>query len=165
MTTIREVRPHDWATFRAVRLAALADSPSAFRSTLADAEQRTDSEWENMVRARCTSDASAIWLAESDDGRTVGVVGGDHDVQTSRTELVSMWVAPDARGAGIARRLIDSVIEWARGTGADTVALWVMRSNDAAVGLYETAGFEVTIQHDAPPDDPCRDEIRMIRPI
>ena len=76
-----------------------------------------------------------------------------------------MWVAPGARGTGIAKGLFDTVSGWARDTGATAVSLWVMRANDAAVGVYQTAGFEVTLDHPAPPDDPCKNEIRMIRTI
>lgn len=165
MTSIRAIGPDDWQAFRAIRVAALTDSPAAFGSTLEDAEQRSDEEWQAMVRARCTSDASAIWLAEAGDASAIGVVAADHDTSTGHTELVSMWVTPESRGSGVARKLIDRVVEWALATGATAVSLWVMRGNDPVVRFYEKAGFEVTHDHRAAPDDPCKDEIRMTLPV
>lgn len=168
MTTVREIGPDDWRAFRSIRLAALAESPAAFASTLADAERRTDFEWQDMVRIRCTSDTSAIWLAESVDGDTVdalGVVAVDCDLATGHTELVSMWVAPAGRGTGLGRLLIDAVIAWATASGSAAVSLSVMRGNEPAQRLYDSAGFVVTGDHHALPCEPCKDEIRMIRSV
>jgi GNAT superfamily N-acetyltransferase len=80
-------------------------------------------------------------------------------------ELVSMWTSAAVRGAGIGRRLVDAVIDWARQTGADRVDLWVTRGNDAAAQLYESIGFEVTGDHQPLPSDPCKDEVRMRLPL
>lgn len=45
------------------------------------------------------------------------------------------------------------------------VELWVTRGNDAAVRLYETAGFRLTGGHQPLPSDPCKDELRMRLPL
>lgn len=170
MTAIREIVPNDWEAFRDIRLASLADAPAAFGSTLVDARARTDGEWQSMVRARTTSQDSAIWLAESAAGNAVGVIAADRPrstectVDRNSTELVSMWVAPTARGSGLAARLVDMAVTWAGRSGSASVSLWVMRGNTRARRLYESTGF-VVVDHRAPPDDPCRDEIRMTRAI
>ncbi len=164
MRRIRTIGSDDWAAFRDIRLAALADSPSAFGSTLAEAQVRTDVEWESMVRNRTTGDGSAIWLAESDHGRALGVVAADYVDGTDETELVSMWVAPEERGTGLGVRLVEELVAWAAASGSGSVSLWVMRGNVAAQRLYESAGFSVITDHQPLPDDPCRDEIRMHRP-
>ncbi len=165
MTTIRKIGPQDWVAFRDVRLAALADSPAAFGSTLADAMVRTDDEWESMVRARTSSDDSAIWLAESAHRGTIGVVAADPTLARDSTELVSMWVAPAARGSGLAARLVDTVVAWAEECGSVSVSLWVMRGNDRARRLYGSTGFVEVADHHAAADDPCRNEIRMTRVV
>lgn len=165
MNDIRQIGPGDWATFRDVRLAALTDSPDAFAVTVADAASRSDADWEHMVRERCESGVSATWLASDANGYTVGVVAAFDDPETMELELVSMWVAPAARGAGLARRLVDAVIAWADARQASTVALWVMRENEPAIQLYESAEFVVNGEYQAPPSDPCKDEIRMTRAL
>lgn len=165
MVWIRQIGPDDWRAFRDIRLAALADSPSAFGSTFADAERRTDAEWKRSVRTRVGGDRSSIWMAESDGGKSIGVVAADRLEGTAETELVSMWVAPAARGAGLAVRLIETALDWAADSGSTMVSLWV--TNDNAVGqrLYESTGFSVTGDHQPLTSDPCKTEIRMIRPV
>ena len=45
MGTIERLGPDDWQEFREIRLRALADAPTAFGMTLADAEQQTEDAW------------------------------------------------------------------------------------------------------------------------
>jgi ribosomal protein S18 acetylase RimI-like enzyme len=47
----------------------------------------------------------------------------------------------------------------------ETVELWVTRGNDAAVHLYEAAGFSLTGDHQPLSSDPCKDELRMRLPL
>lgn len=56
-------------------------------------------------------------------------------------ELAKMAVAPHWRGRGIGRRLIQSAIEHARSMGAQSVFLGSSTKLQAAVHLYESAGF------------------------
>lgn len=122
----------DWPDFRDVRLASLADAPGAFGSLHADWVDASEDRW----RARLT-DVPLTIVARSDSG-PVGVVSGvpsaDH------VELISMWVAPQHRGTGLARRLIAAVVEWAAAQGRDTV-LMVRDDNARAIAAYEHAGF------------------------
>jgi ribosomal protein S18 acetylase RimI-like enzyme len=55
-----------------------------------------------------------------------------------------MWVAPAARGAGLADLLISTVIEHARAAGAEQVTLWVAVGNARAHAFYRRAGFRPT---------------------
>jgi GNAT superfamily N-acetyltransferase len=75
-------------------------------------------------------------------GAVVGLVTGLRDVGGAGDVLiVSMWVAPEARGHGLGRRLLDVVVDWAREVGAPYVELWVTEGNGPAQTLYERAGF------------------------
>jgi ribosomal protein S18 acetylase RimI-like enzyme len=53
-----------------------------------------------------------------------------------------MWVAPEARGAGIGRRLLDAVEGWIASCDGRSVQLSVADTALAARRLYETAGYE-----------------------
>ncbi len=56
-------------------------------------------------------------------------------------ELISMWVAPFARGRGVGDALIAAVIEWGRRERAARIALDVVESNEHAVALYRRHRF------------------------
>lgn len=160
---IRRVRPGDGPVLKAVRLAALADSPSAFVSSHVAEADRPDDFWEARAVLGSAGESSVSFLAIIAES-VVGVVAAyQPDAARLSVELVSMWVSPAQRRAGIAAELIDAVVAWARETGATTVELWVTRDNDAAVQLYEAEGFHPTGDHQPLPSDPCKDELRMRR--
>jgi ribosomal protein S18 acetylase RimI-like enzyme len=63
------------------------------------------------------------------------------DEEPAVAHLYQMWVAPDRRGQGVGRALLDMAVQWARTVGAHAVRLDVTVSNSPAVQLYEQAGF------------------------
>jgi ribosomal protein S18 acetylase RimI-like enzyme len=160
---IRRVRPDDGALLKSVRLAALADTPSAFASTYAAEVSLPDAHWDVRAAVGAAGTASASFFAVSGE-LVVGIVGGYRPDEAGRSvELVSMWVSPARRRAGVAAALVETVVDWARELGATAVELWVTRGNDTAVSLYERQGFQRTGEHEPLPSDPCKDEIRMRR--
>lgn len=162
---------------RTTRLAALADSPAAFGSTLERELGFDDAEWNARARASSAGRQRTLLLAErtgTPAGATpIGLVGGFRDeAEPAGTgnpraadvvHLVSMWTAPAARGVGVGAALVAVVLDWAAETGADRVELWVVRGNDVAQRLYERSGFTVTDDHQPHPNDPCASEVRMVR--
>jgi GNAT superfamily N-acetyltransferase len=162
---VRRIRADEGAALREVRLAALCDSPSAFSSTHRAEEAQTAQHWAERARHSSAGDDSAIYFATVDD-RVVGLVGAYRPNHAQAVvQLVSMWTAPDARRTGSGRRLVDAVLDWARAGSADSVELWVTQGNDPAIELYRSAGFRETGDHQALPSDPCKDELRMTRPL
>ena len=140
---VARVTDADWATYRDVRLAMLADSPRAFGSTYAEASRRTDADWRAFV-AQAT-----LWLAWSDDapagfGGAVGSAGlyADPELPSGAAYLVGMWVHPDTRGHGVGAALVAAVVEEARDRGLSELRLDVADENDAARRLYVSRGFE-----------------------
>ncbi|MGC8498585.1 MAG: GNAT family N-acetyltransferase [Acidimicrobiales bacterium] len=66
-------------------------------------------------------------------------------------ELKHLWVDPDQRGRGVARRLLGALEDWARHHGAREVCLDTHASLREAVGLYRTSGYhEVSAFGDNP---------------
>ncbi|MCZ0974279.1 GNAT family N-acetyltransferase [Streptomyces albulus] len=95
MTTL-SVRPltvEDWALYRTVRLAALADAPEAFGSTWESEQAFTEDRWRERLARRNQ-------FVAQDGDRTYGLIG-IVPVEAGRAELVSMWVHPDGRGRGV----------------------------------------------------------------
>ena len=74
-------------------------------------------------------------------GSLVGQVGATAPDDRGRVELISMWVAPEARGRGVADALVGAVVDWARERSALGVELWVKRTNAPAIAAYLRNGF------------------------
>jgi ribosomal protein S18 acetylase RimI-like enzyme len=163
--SIRRITADDGPDLRAVRLAALADTPSAFGSTFVAEAARTDAEWSDRARWASTG-VERITLLACQEDRVVGIAGGyREEIQSTDVHLVSMWTAPDVRRGGLGQRLVSAVIDWAGETGATSVGLWVTRGNTPAQLLYESMGFRETGEYQPLPSDPCADEIRMVLPL
>ncbi len=77
-----------------------------------------------------------ILLGWEEDGRVVGCVGVERDEQRD-IALHSVAVAPDQRGRGVGRALIDALAEVA------TTRRLVAETDADAAGFYERCGFEV----------------------
>ena len=145
--------PDEWQEFREVRLASLVDAPYAFGASHADWVDASEERW----RSRLT-DVPLTVVARGDE-RLVGVVSGVSSGE--HVELISMWVAPDHRGTGLAGRLISEVVAWADAMGQGTV-LMVRDDNAPAIRAYERAGFTDLGVPDGWPEDAPR-ERRMRR--
>lgn len=79
-------------------------------------------------------------------------------------ELISMWVAPFARGRGVGDALIQAIVPWAEKQHADRLVLSVRNDNARAIALYARHGFidagpDPTIAGGEPP------ERRMIKSL
>ncbi|MFN2506044.1 MAG: GNAT family N-acetyltransferase [Acidimicrobiales bacterium] len=159
---IRRIRGGEGRRLKEVRLAALADAPAAFATTFEDEAAADDGTWEERAVRRSTGLTEATFVAEV-GGRLVGMAGGFVDAAGPWVNLVSMWTAPEARRAGVARALVEAVGGWAREIGAEELQLWVRADNEAANALYESAGFADAGDFRPLPDDPCRHERRMSR--
>jgi ribosomal protein S18 acetylase RimI-like enzyme len=130
---IQVLTPDDWPVWRELRLAALAESAAAFGSTLAEWTGPGDTE--QRWRGRLSSVPYNIVLRSG--GVPAGMVSAY--VQADGTvELISMWVAPSARGRGVGDAAIRAVVAWA---GSREVVLSVKTGNAPAIALYRRHGF------------------------
>lgn len=138
MLEIKALTPDDWPAWRELRLAALAEAPQQFGARLADWQDEGDQP--ERWRARLEIPGSVNLIAIH-DGQPAGMVSGVPGSAEGVVDLISMWVAPAARGQGAGRRLIAELAGWAAGTGASQLRLEVRQDNAAAIGLYERSGF------------------------
>src|SRR5262249_25944453 len=79
-----------------------------------------------------------------------GMASGTAPNPDGSVELISMWVAPFARGRGVGDALVNAVIEWAREQQASTVALGVLEGNERAVAFYRRHGFSRSVPTSGP---------------
>ena len=157
---VRRLKPDEWEIARDIRLAALADSPSAFASTLAREQKFSEHTWRQRLAESLCVVAFRTGQAIG-RGEPIGLAGcyvGD-----SGAELISMWVAPHARGSAAADALVNAVCEWAVDEGHVTLALWVVSGNDVAERFYARNGFLRTGREQPVRNGLGGTEIEMIR--
>jgi ribosomal protein S18 acetylase RimI-like enzyme len=152
---VREARGPDWEALRRLRLAALADAPDAFASTLAAEVGLPAETWRRWAEG---GPGSANFIAREDDV-DVGLVAvfAEPDAP-GRMHLVSMWVDRRHRRRGVGRALVDRALDWASRHHAHEVILWVADHNTTARHLYEQLGFRPTGKRQPLPSDPTRTE-------
>jgi ribosomal-protein-alanine N-acetyltransferase len=76
-------------------------------------------------------------------------------------QLLDVAVEPESRRQGVARQLLQKVIEEGRATAAGVVLLEVRQSNEAALALYASFGFSRTGVRHAYYSDTGEDAIVM----
>ncbi|MEU9125770.1 GNAT family N-acetyltransferase [Streptomyces sp. NPDC048506] len=138
MTTIsvRPLEAEEWVLYRAVRLAALADSPDTFGSTQCKERAFTEDEWRERLAKRNQ------FVAEDGDEACglIGIVPTGPEI----AQIVSMWVHPATRGRGVGDLLVREALRWAGDRDVLQVQLWVTQGNDHAERLYARHGFQRT---------------------
>jgi ribosomal protein S18 acetylase RimI-like enzyme len=143
----------DWAVLRGIRLQALAESPTAFGSTLAQEQEFSEERWRKRAGG---SEGARFFVALMDDA-AVGIAGV-FDERDGSAQMVSVWVNPQHRGRGVARRLTSAALRFAAAQGFAIIRLWVTDGNAIARNLYERLGFTLTGNRQPLPSDPSLDE-------
>lgn len=160
---IRRLSPSDAPAFRALRLAALLDTPEAFATSHVEEKDLPLAAFE----ARLDDQAERAVFGAFDGDTLVGVIGLAREgllQEAHKAQLWGMYVAAAARGQGLARALMQAALVQARATpGIAKVTLSVDAANVAAIALYESLGFVVFAREaDATRlAGQSRDELRM----
>lgn len=81
------------------------------------------------------------------------------------THLTNIAVAPDHRRQGIADRILESLYQKARASNSDAVFLEVRSSNESAMKLYESHGFQELYRRKNYYHDPREDAVVYVREI
>lgn len=151
--TIHRVAGDDWRSHRDLRLDMLAADPDAFWADPEEARARRERQWRAEIAG------PRIHLQAR---RGEMILGGiallpagytpDHEIPADRAHLMSLWVRPEARGAGVSPMLFTAVAELALELGRPDLRLDVDDSNRPAQRLYERLGFVLTGEREARED-------------
>jgi ribosomal protein S18 acetylase RimI-like enzyme len=131
---IEKLGVHEHERLKALRLRALAEAPAAFGTKLSDAVVWSTAQWRKQLEQMNTYVAAAPTA-------DVGIVRCVLHDQAHTAALVSLWVAPESRGVGVAGQLVCAVLELARHHRIGRVVLDVVETNAAAIALYRKLGF------------------------
>lgn len=144
MLELRLLTPADAAAFRDIRLRALQEEPTAFTSSTEEFSHQTL----DKIGARFRSDpAESFMLGAFQNRSLVGMVGFYRETalkQRHKGSIISLYVAPEARGQGLGHALMRDAIRRVRDIeSVERLLLGVMVTQTAARQLYESLDFVV----------------------
>jgi RimJ/RimL family protein N-acetyltransferase len=134
--TIRPLRPDEPGLYRDIRLEALRLHPEAFGSSFEDEAAHPLAFFEQRLTANTIFGGFV-------DQALMGIAGFMPQAGAKRIHKAHLWgmyVRRPARGSGLARRLIDAVLDHAT-HHAELIQLSVVSENLGAQRLYTAAGF------------------------
>ncbi len=157
-TTIRRATPTDADAIGEVHVRSWK---VAYRGLLPDAliEDMAAGRTARVERVRTwltdTDGPRRGWVAVEGDrvvGMAVTAPSRDSDAKRTTGELEAIYLAPEAIGRGVGRRLLARAVEDLRERGFDKATLWVLCENRRARRFYEAAGWQT--------DDATKEEER-----
>lgn len=113
-----------------------------------------------MYESAFDNTVTQVWLL-SVDGSPVAYCSAS--LLPGELHVSNVAVLPDFRRRGLARRLLEHVLEHAEAAGAPEATLEVRRSNRPALTLYEALGFRTTAVRVDYYRDPVEDALILWR--
>ncbi|PJJ19439.1 Protein N-acetyltransferase, RimJ/RimL family [Janthinobacterium sp. OK676] len=148
--TVRPLAPDDASAYRALRLAGIAELPAAFCTTHAAESGLPLARLAERLRAT----SHQIIFGAFDQEQLIAIAGLRREpiaVVHDKASLWGVYVAPQARGLGAGRQLVQAAIAHACSVPElGRVRLAVAQDNHAALNLYLGCGFSLA---DSPASD------------
>jgi ribosomal protein S18 acetylase RimI-like enzyme len=133
---IRRLTSADAALYRDIRLEGLRCNPEAFGSTFEAENARPLT----FFSKRLGGSAAFGAFHGSELVGIAGLLIREGQKEAHKGLLVGMYVRPSARKSGVGRRLVETIIEFAR-QRVELVQLSVVSENEQAQRLYKGLGF------------------------
>jgi ribosomal protein S18 acetylase RimI-like enzyme len=139
---VRNLTHDDLDAFWALRLRALTDNPEAFGATY---EETVASGKEQMLRRLGqTEESFSLGVFDESLIGTAAFHRAEGVKDRHRGYIYGVYVVPEKRGQGAGKALMQELIVRAKQLkGLEQLNLAVVTTNQAAVSLYVTLGFEI----------------------
>lgn len=95
--------------------------------------------WSERSVASELDNPLSLWLVATEGERVLGYVGSQSVLDEA--DMMNVAVHPDARRRGLARSLVEALIEQLKDREVRMLTLEVRASNEPAKALYESMGF------------------------
>lgn len=100
----------------------------------------TPKQWREHRLVWCPDGA---WLSAELEGRFAGLYAihrGARRPERHKAEF-GIWLTPEARGSGLAQKMLEAGEAWGREHGVRRIELAVFSNNERAIRLYRSAGY------------------------
>ncbi|QQQ64067.1 GNAT family N-acetyltransferase [Paenarthrobacter ureafaciens] len=170
----------------------LADTPMAYIESLDAARRQTDAQWQERAKAMSGDGSVTLIATDAQWQERAKAVSGDGSVTLIAEEnnparrirglmrvalthpqkvgnslhavLISVYVAPEYRGLGLADELLVACCDAAaHDLGAQVLELGVHEDNARALSFYQRHGFSLTGESKPFPQDKTKRELIMER--
>ena len=114
---------------------------SAHVAQIAELEKRCFNDpWRENSIASELNNRLSCWLVALEGDVVIGYVGSQ--TVLGETDMMNIAVHPDYRNQGVAKNLIQTLMDTLSGQGSHSLMLEVRQSNEPAKNLYASLGFE-----------------------
>ncbi|MFC0469316.1 GNAT family N-acetyltransferase [Halalkalibacter kiskunsagensis] len=135
---MRKLEKKDVQMFKQIRLEALEEVPEAFAASYEEEVDQPHAFFEFKLNEE------TCFYGIFDYETLVGIVSLTQSKllkMNHKAAIGSVYVAKEARGKGIGKKLLDHVIKTAHELGIEQLQLVVASKNERAKQLYESLGF------------------------
>jgi GNAT superfamily N-acetyltransferase len=144
---IRPSEPGDAQAYRALRLEALKQHPTAFGSDYEESLLRPEEHWHNRLKS--DPEKEILFFAEM-QGKLVGMTGiyrGSGRKQAHSATVWGVYVIPELRGLHIAEALIRACLDWGREHGVIIARLgWQQITKRPSAAMSAAASISMDLE-------------------
>jgi L-amino acid N-acyltransferase YncA len=131
---VRALRPEDWPAVRAIYEAGIATGNATFETAAPDWPDWDAAHLEAHRLVAAEGGRVLAWAALAPVSDRCAYAGVAED---------SIYVAPDAQGRGVGRRLLGELVSSAERAGIWTVQTGIFPENESSVRLHQACGFRI----------------------
>ena len=143
-TTLRPATPSDAGLIAGMLARSRA---SAYRGMLPDAyldhEVLAEGIAEWPLKLQALADGAGSTLIAIRQGAPIGFICMLAPDDNGSVLVDNLHTLPDQKGGGAGTAMLDAAAEWARQRGATGLHLFVIEANVAAIGFYESRGWQL----------------------
>lgn len=133
---IEQLGASNWHELKTLKLEAVRNNPKVFGQTPEEVAGMNQDEWEKLFH-------TGKYFVAREGGKVIGMVCLiSSDGENSHVAKIhGLYVTPSARGRGIGRALMRSVIEKAKDGQTQKIRLAVDTKSGGVIKMYEELGF------------------------
>lgn len=136
---VRKLTAEDYLLYKTIRLESLLKDPNAFGSTYEYDSVQADNYWQNTLN-------SYHIFGLFDDEKIIGCVGLEIPTMERFKHTAKLWgmyVSEEYRGKGLAFKLIEELVNYAKSNEILQIHLSCMKVNEIAINFYNKLGFQL----------------------
>ncbi|OIK09712.1 GNAT family N-acetyltransferase [Bacillus sp. MUM 116] len=138
---IRQLNPNDAKQYQKLRLEGLQKDPVAFASSYEEEKEYTIETYTNRLKS-----PEVYTFGAFENEQLFGIVTLVRETKQKtrhKANIFAMYVSSEKRGRGMARSLMEAVIQKAKELGGvEQINLTVVSTNETAKKLYYSCGFK-----------------------